>query len=590
MSYADTIAPLLDDIRAPLALVLGPLERLEIDANPQQLAVIELLRHNASQALSDLDDLGQLTQFHRGNRAPAPRPFDCAPLIRGLVAALRRCLEEKDLKLDFRDESASMPVFADSADVEKGLISLLLTVIQRTPTGGRIQLRTSQTQVTLRHTYEAEFQGGIGIALAEALIGPLEICRENEVTSRILCHLPPADEAEPPPLSLSETWRDRLSPALTLLRPTLPEPSPSSPKPSLLIVDDETDLLDFFAATLAEDYQVYRATDGGSGLALALRHTPDLVLTDQNMPGGDGVTLCRQLRSHPEFETTRILLMTGRTRDAIRLEALEAGANDFLSKPFSIVELRTRLNSMLRSSQLERELAARNRELLEAQSQLIARERLSALGSLSAGLMHEINNPIHYMVTGLAILETCCDDHETLADIRDGLRRVQEIIGAVRNFAYQGDTSKTACQPNELFATVRRLLATDLSEVELAESADDQAVRANENQLVQVLVNLLQNAMHATRNNPDDRPARIAISAKKGVISVQDNGAGIPKEIMPRIFDPFFTSKKQGEGTGLGLSIAYNIIQKSGGELRVRSEPGDTCFSLHLAKQANHSA
>jgi CheY-like chemotaxis protein len=346
---------------------------------------------------------------------------------------------------------------------------------------------------------QQRYKGGIPTALAEALLGPLDIVHEDEFTACICCVLPVCDDSTASLLALSDGWRQRLLPAPTALPSTDVE---RTGKPTLLVVDDEQNLLNFFATALSNSYDIYAASNGASGLDLALAHHPDLVLTDQNMDGLDGISLCRQLRALPGFETTRILLMTGRTQDAIRLQALEAGADDFLRKPFTIVELQTRLSTMLRSSQLERQVKDRNRALREAQSQLIARERLSALGSLSAGLMHEINNPIHYMVTGLAVLESCCEDRETLADIRDGLDRVQEIIGAVRTFAYQSDETFTPSRPGELFTAVRSLLATQLAEIEFAESADETPVRGSANQLVQVLVNLVQNR-HPGFGQPD---------------------------------------------------------------------------------------
>jgi signal transduction histidine kinase len=581
MSYAERIAPLLDTVRAPFAIVLGPLERLRANAEPSQAPAIEQLCHSARQALAALDDLSELTELECGRRQPEPRAFDCAPLVRGLVAAFTGPLADKELRLSYPNRCPHMPVFADSTDMEKGLISLILAVIRATPRRGQIQLKTSKTELVIRHSSEEELPGGIGLALAEALLGRLEVTREDPVTVRVSCQLPPSKETSPPPLSLSDTWRHRLAPAPS--RASLPVTDISSNKPVLLVVDDEEDLLDFFATTLNDDYRVFCASDAATALALALRHPPDLVLTDQSMPGADGVPLVRNLRAQPGLETTRILLMTGRTNDDIRMAALEAGANDFLGKPFTSVELRTRLNSMWRSSQLERELMARNRALQEAQSQLVARERLSALGSLSAGLMHEINNPINYMVTGLAVLEASCDERETLDDIRDGLERVQEILAAVRTFAYQGDNNFEDCDVRGLFATMRRLLATELADVELAESAARFTLKANQNQLVQVLVNLVQNSLHAVRSNPPERPARIELAAEEGRITVWDNGCGIPEENIERIFDPFFTTKPPGEGTGLGLSIAHNIVQRHMGSIRVNSTAGATQFLLDFS-------
>lgn len=361
MSYAETLAPLLDSIRHPLALVLGPIEQLRANADPAQIPALDLLRHHARQAMADIDDLSELTELQMGLRSPQLSAFDCAPLIRGLVAALDGRLEERNLRLTFPNSGRQMPLYADPTRVEKGLITLMQAVIRGTPVNGHIQLRTSQNELVIRHTCKDDLPRGIGIVLTEALLGSLEIQREDAATERISCSMPTSSDVMPPPRSLSETWQYRLQPPPA--RAPLPENDDSVDKPTLLVVDDERDLLDFFAATLAEDFRVLCAADAATALTLALRHHPDLVLTDQNMPGTDGIGLVRDLRGQTGLESTRILLMTGRTDDAIRLAALKAGANDFLGKPFTTVELRTRLRSMFGSSQLERELAARNRAL-----------------------------------------------------------------------------------------------------------------------------------------------------------------------------------------------------------------------------------
>jgi C4-dicarboxylate-specific signal transduction histidine kinase len=317
----------------------------------------------------------------------------------------------------------------------------------------------------------------------------------------------------------------------------------------------------------------------------------------------DGISLCKKLKAAPNLLPTKVILLTAKADDRTKITALEAGADDFLTKPFSTVELKTRLANLLLTSQLERELQNQNqvlegtlKQLQATEAQLIQSERLSALGNLSAGIMHEINNPINFMVTAVHYLRSCVgkadpDVLEAIADIEGGLTRVKDIIADLKGFAYGGNSSvKKECDPHKLLRTAKRLLAQDLRDnVKMEEVINpDVQVWANENQLVQLLVNLVQNALHATDKNPAQNKPRI-IKITMGpqdanyAISVRDNGVGIPKENVGKLFDPFFTTKAPGEGMGLGLSISHTIVKQHQGEISVQSEVGAfTEFTIRL--------
>ena len=248
-----------------------------------------------------------------------------------------------------------------------------------------------------------------------------------------------------------------------------------------------------------------------------------------------------------------------------------------------------------------------NREIKEAEIQLVQAEKMSSLGRFSAGLMHDILNPLNYARTGTFTLrkksrnlspELRSEFDETLTDIEDGLKRVDHIVSDLRSFTHPGGQTPETVELADIFKTSLRFVSSELKEKNISLELNllpDQKIWIGRNQSILVLVNLLENAIDALAEKtfPAGEPPVIKISSltqgDHGLIFIRDNGPGIGADILPKIFDPFFTTKDVGKGTGLGLSICFGIIRGYGGNLTVNSEPGKFCeFTLDLP--ANEAA
>ncbi|HVJ47156.1 MAG TPA: response regulator, partial [Luteolibacter sp.] len=182
---------------------------------------------------------------------------------------------------------------------------------------------------------------------------------------------------------------------------------PNSARPLVLIADDEPDIRRFLRMQL-EDVDVIEASDGAEAVELAKQRQPQLALLDQMMPEMDGVEACRRIRENHTTRGTAIIVLTARADEQTKLNALQAGANDFLTKPFSTAELGLRLSNQLGMARIRREMADINLELKAAIEQIkesevamVRNEKLSSLGRMSAGIIHEINNPLNYARAGL---------------------------------------------------------------------------------------------------------------------------------------------------------------------------------------------
>jgi len=251
------------------------------------------------------------------------------------------------------------------------------------------------------------------------------------------------------------------------------------------------------------------------------------------------------------------------------------------------------------ASQLEAKVAERTEELerrnidlhktidvlRQTRQQLVLAEKMAALGELTAGVAHEINNPAQVILGNLDIvIESIGPGIEPVADevelIIQQVYRIQEIINNLLQYARPGvyagylENVNVSTVINNTVKLLQHMRNSYSFELELDLKAT-QTVRINAQELEQVLVNLLVNAIHAIEN----KKGEICVAARdwddKGVvILIKDNGYGMDSEKISRVFNPFYSTKQQGEGTGLGLSLSYGLIRRYGGNITVKSNPG----------------
>lgn len=239
---------------------------------------------------------------------------------------------------------------------------------------------------------------------------------------------------------------------------------------------------------------------------------------------------------------------------------------------------------------LSQTLETTRNQLRQAEQQLVHSEKMASIGRLSAGILHEINNPLNYSMAALSVLEygakhlpddIRADHLDTLKDMRDGCSRMMEITGSLRKFAHPESGPLREVQVNDAVRTALRLMAAEISGGITVENriAADLMVLGAGSKLTQVFINLIHNAAHALRlkNHEPGAVPRILFEAKvlddRTVISVSDNGIGIPAAEIGNIFDPFYTTKAVGQGTGLGLGICHQILKQFGAVITVDSEP-----------------
>jgi two-component system sensor histidine kinase PhcS len=251
------------------------------------------------------------------------------------------------------------------------------------------------------------------------------------------------------------------------------------------------------------------------------------------------------------------------------------------------------------------ELAARNEELTatlkrlrETELQLDQSEKLASIGRLSAGIVHEINNPLNYVKSAIFLLkkkskglpEDVADSvNRIAADIGEGIDRVAAIVSDLRTFAHPENRGSRPVNLHEITRKALRLLNKEIHDRNVAlvdEVPEGLIAQGDENHLIQIVLNLVQNSLDALQCRAE---AQILIKAfeqdSRVLLIVRDNGSGIPQANLAKIFDPFFTTKPVGQGMGLGLSLCYRMIQGMGGEVSVDTAEGShTQFAISLAR------
>lgn len=255
-------------------------------------------------------------------------------------------------------------------------------------------------------------------------------------------------------------------------------------------------------------------------------------------------------------------------------------------------------NNNRQLDQQNKQLAETIQKLTEAESQLVQSEKMASLGRMSAGIIHEINNPLNFVTTSLFTLkkktrhvaaEQREEYTEILQDVEEGVERVRNIVSDLRTFTHPATDHLDTVDVGEVATSALRFVSSekkDHAAIEL-KLPEHLCVRANKNKLIHVFVNLIQNSLDAMRHKTfaNGEAPTVWIEARQtpqtSSLLVRDNGPGIAAAHLDKVFDPFYTTKDVGEGMGLGLSICYRIMQECNGKISVRSEVGKYCeFTL----------
>jgi signal transduction histidine kinase/CheY-like chemotaxis protein len=756
------------ELRTPLTLILGPIEDALTSQSPPSPQNLEMIHRNALRLLKLVNGLLDFVRIEVGKMRATFEATDLCVLTAQLASVFRSAIERAGLQLVVDCRPLPEPVYVDREMWEKIILNLISNALKSTyegeirvtvrPSGQQVQVSVSDTgtgisESDLPHLFQrfrridgarrrSHEGSGIGLALVQELVEmhggsihvkstvgvgteftlTLQFGQEHLSRGRVIGNPVAESSLQGSAVAYVQEAMGWLSEGGLLKgevaasaagdEPRKPAPAnPAERKPVILLVDDNADMRDYVSGLLAGRFQLVQAENGKTALVKAERLLPDLILTDVMMPEMDGFALLAALRENPATRNTPVMMLSARAGEEARIDGIDAGADDYLTKPFSARELLARVDAQLKLARLRKEAmeqqAALNLEiykakrfawealehipevfytfdrdyrftymnaagtevarrlgkelsgeciwdvlpelrgsivdlsLRQAMEQRVAlefeyyyepfanwfqlhvyplpdegiilyarditetrkteealrkSEQLAVAGRLAASIAHEINNPLE-AVTNLLFLanmdSNITGNTRNLLDTADKeLRRLSHIAARSLKF-YRQHTAPVLSSLEELVESVLFFYETEINmrKIRLERRyRPAPLVLYHQGEFRQVVTNLIGNALDAL-----SRHGRLVVgvrlssdsAGRRGVaVTVADDGSGMDREMLERLFHPFATTKGEA-GTGLGLWVSKGILDKHHTKIAVRSRRDrGTVFRLFVPVEA----
>ncbi len=627
------------EFRTPLTLILAPIEdELAERDHPLPAARrerLETAHRNSVRLLKLVNTLLDFSRIEAGRTQASYEATDLAACTAELASVFRSAVEAAGLALRVECPELPEPVYVDREMWEKIVLNLLSNAFKHTFDGSIsvrlrwfgdcVELAVDDTGVGIpsaelprlferfhrvKGAKSRSHEGtGIGLALVQELVflhgGSIRVESEEGKGSTFAvtiktgsAHIP-ADQIGVPSSLASTTvrtagyveearqWLPTDAPdsfpsaASANFSARVAQPSPAGSRlPRILLADDNADMREYLRRLLTRDYDVQAVPDGAAALSAAQAEPPDLLLTDVMMPYLDGFELLRAIRADSRTRPLPVILLSARAGEESAVEGLDAGADDYLAKPFTAHELMARVRTHLELSRVRRDWA---RQLEEANKELEA---------FSYSVSHDLRSPLA-VIDGftLLLLDQCADklDDRTrnyLSKVRTG---VKQMTGLIEGLLDLSRMSRSVLQklPVDLTEIARDVIA-ELQHGQPArqivvEIADGLMAYGDPRLLKVVLANLLGNAWKYTGKQPQARVAfRQHTKGIDAIFSVADNGAGFDMANADQLFAPFHRlhQESQFSGTGIGLATVARIISRHGGRIWAEAavDQGATLF------------
>ncbi len=629
------------ELRTPLTLILGPLEDAllgEADSVwPRER--VEMLHRNVRRLQKLVNSLLDFARIEAGRIQATYVPTDLAELTVELASVFRSAVERAGMRLIVDCPPLDEPVYVDRDMYEKIVLNLVSNAFKFTLEGEiEVRLRDAGAGVELSvrdtgtgiaeshlpHVFDRfhRIEGvrarthegtGIGLAMVRELVrlhgGGVSVRSAVGVGSTFsvvlpkgIAHLPvdriasgggsvvsgaSAASVSAADSFLEETlsWLPRETeiperwPAGIVDAPTTVARPGSAERPRIVWADDNADMRAYVGRLLGSLYDVEVVSDGEAALAAVERRLPELVLADVMMPGLDGFGLLRALRSDERTRTLPVILLSARAGEEAHVEGMQAGADDYLVKPFSARELLARVGARLEMARLRRDHEARITDGL--------READRRKDEFLATLAHELRNPLAPIRTGLETLRLARGDGEVAEQVHAVMeRQVDHLIRLVDDLMEVSRITRGKVElkrervdladvVRSAVETSRPLIDASGHRLTLDLAPETMLLEADPVRLAQVLANLLNNAAKYTEDG-----GRIWLTAQRegafAVVSVRDDGTGIDGDMLPSVFDLFAQGERsygrsQG-GLGIGLTLVRSLVDLHGGRVEAKSD------------------
>lgn len=653
-------ANITHELKTPLAMILTPIELMEAGevgpVSEAQRSTLRAMLRNGTKLLKLINDLLDLSRLEESQLRLVVQEHDMVDWLGKLVRSVEPLAQRKGVAMTLVSDAEQSTVCCDIDRIERVLINLLSNATKFTPEGGNIEVRLDdgddhvrisvqdsgpglagdQAKRVFERFYQTEMGSrrrhggaGIGLALAKELVdlhgGRIWAESEPGQGARF-CVLLRKDREHFDPNVLADPERqggsgsgsfepddligDKFSVPMVsdhrfldiadaTERRLIERDSDENRRPhTVLIVEDNADVVRVVHMALRRHFKVLAAPDGRRGFDLATTHQPNLIITDLMMPEVDGLELTAMLRADPRTAQVPIVMLTAHGTVDDRIAGLETGVNAYLQKPFSARELLTTARRLL--------------ETQEDQARMMLDQRMDSLETVAGGLAHEINNPLNYIKNGLEVVrgdigklqqavrgERALDERvlqriavrseKMFESVEAGVRRIAAAVELMRRYSREGFSRVD--RPLDVWEAVKDAAALLSAAVHgdgrlVLDLQGEAWTTAVPEEFNQVISNLIQNALEAVAQQDDGQVQVLGRVVDEQVeLVVQDNGPGLQVEDPQRIFTPFFTTKGPGRGMGMGLTITWRVVRAMNGDIQVSSEPGQgTRFTVRVPR------
>jgi two-component system sensor histidine kinase ChiS len=657
------LANVSHELRTPLTLILAPIEQLlHFEQAPTSWRIqIERVQRNAMLLLNRVNDILDFSKAEADKFEVRWEAVNLLELISTLTGDATPMAESKSCKLECHVDPALATVCLDRGHFEKIMLNLLSNALKFTPSGGSIRVEAKLiesdmfefsitdsgmgiAQDKLQQLFNRFHQidnsmtrahsgTGIGLALvkelAELLGGTVGVESTLGQGSRFFVRLPrgtdrldAADiEKSQRPLTASESMLRHVrfregqnkSQRSDEQDKESEKNAESATLPVVLVADDNSDMREYITELLKTECHILTAVNGEEAWEKLQRHRVDVVLSDVMMPELDGLGLTARIKKAPNFSHLPVILVTARGGTDASVSGLETGADDYIAKPFSPVELRARVKAAIRMAQVQAQLREKSRE---AGMAIVATGILHNLGNILNGvtissgliqeklhhskipklqkvaqLLHEHQNDLPSFISEdsrgqvLPAFITQLSEHleaelngliKEVEALRACTEHVAGVITTQQKFAMPNSGMQEMVSGNELMerALILSRGAFEMRGVDvICDFACGTSVSVDCNKVLQILLNLIANARHAVQAMPGMHKCvwlRTRFAGDRIQLEVQDNGVGIASKHLPLMFNQGFTTKEDGHGVGLHSSA--NWAREMGGTLTCHSD------------------
>ncbi len=641
------------EFRTPLTLNIGPLENALTglygpvpDPLKKQL---DIMLRNARRLLRLINQLLDISKLESGRMELQPQRLDLVQFLEGVVMSFTGFTEKNEIDLGFESDADRLPVTFDPEALEKVFFNLLSNAIKFTPAGGSIAVSIAtiydgdSVEIRIRDSGEGisekelpyifdrfrQAEGstskvqqgtGIGLALVKELVerheGKIDVTSRTGAYTEFCVVIPVGeDTVEPSPDKGAEFGYEITQGPMVELAVFDDEGSSESDlmrgdgaagqavvddkggRPTILVTDDNPDIREYMVTCLQGKYRTVSARDGQEGYEKAQEVRPDLIITDVVMPNMTGYDLCRAVRSNEDIKFTPIIMVTSRAEVEDKIEGLQAGADDYLPKPFNADELFARVGNLLTLRQQQKELKSLNEMLQVTNVEL--REASELKSQLLRIAAHDLKNPLNNIREFANLIREEIDTEsevgEMLGLIQSSSNKMLELISQILESealeSGQLEVNRTRVDLGQLAQyvveeNVRQARRKGQEIIFDVPKADRMTVMGSEEWLVEAMENLVSNAI---KYSPMDEKIWITVRrrADKVEFEVRDHGPGLSEEDQELLFQKFQRLSARPTGgessTGLGLSIVKQIIEMHEGDVRVESELGaGSAFIIEL--------